>query len=154
MKVSFKYGIGYFSGTVDQATYAPTAKKLGSYMRKYVVPRYTTNNAEMGTILKNIRSIWKDVSAGYKEELKLYSAQHFVQITPDNDAWARPLSNFSWFIRLLWILKEKTPEVIDLKTLTLNDIKTLWPEIASVAVACENGFLPTVTGCEEWDTEM
>lgn len=154
MKVSFKYGIAYFSGTVDQAVYAPTAKKLGSYMRKYVIPRYTANNEEMGKVLKNIRSIWADVTSAYKAELKLYAAQHFVQLTPENDAWARPLSNFSWFIRLLWILKEENSGVIDLKTLTLNDIKTLWPEINSVANACENGFLPIVTGCEDWDTEM
>lgn len=154
MKVSFKYGIGYFSGTIDQAVYAPTAKKLGSYMRKHVIPRYTANNQEMGTVLKNIRSIWADVTSGYKAELKLYAAQHFVQLTPENDVWARPLSNFSWFIRLLWLLKEENSGVIDLKSLTLNDIKTLWPEITSVAVACENGFLPMVTGCEDWETEM
>ena len=154
MKVSFKYGIGYFSGTIDQAVYAPTAKKLGSYMRKHVIPRYTANNEEMGKVMKNIRSIWAGVSSGYKDELKLYAAQHFVQLTPENDAWARPLSNFSWFIRLLWILKYENSGVIDLKTLTLNDLKTLWPEIISVAAACTNGFLPLVNGYEAWDTEM
>lgn len=154
MKVSFKYGIAYFSGTVDQAVYAPTAKKLGSYMRKHVIPRYTANNEEMGKVMKNIRSIWADVSSGYKAELKLYAAQHFVQLTPENDAWARPLSNFSWFVRLLWILQDENSGTVDLKTLTYNDIKTLFPEIVSVADAVDNQFLPVVTGYDAWTTDM
>ncbi|HOH97174.1 MAG TPA: hypothetical protein PL188_02570 [Candidatus Cloacimonadota bacterium] len=151
MKTTFKYGIGTYSGTIDSITFGSYKKGTVCIARKHVIPRSTEQNQELGTISKNLSSIYADVSQDYKDDLKTYAYLYGQRHTPKNQL---PPKSYGLFVKLLYILQDENSGTVDLKTLTCNDIKTLFPEIVSVADAVENGFLPRVEGAELLDAEM
>lgn len=151
MKVKFKYGIATYSGTLDDMTYGNYRAGMVCIGRKWVMPRMTDINEDLGAIGKNISSIYADVSEGYKSDLKTYAYLYGKQKTPKGKLAP---NGYALFVKLLYILQDENSGTVDLKTLTCNDIKTLFPEIVSIADAVENGFLPNLTGASLLTTEM
>lgn len=154
MKVRFKFGIGDFQGTIDQAVYTPTKKGGASYMRKWVLPKYSAPNEELGTITKNITSIWENVSDLFKTDLTTYCQRYFPVYQGGPNPFGRVISNFAMFIVLLYNLADENSGTVDLKNLTYNDIKTLFPEIVNVSAAVENGYLKTIPVFDDLDNDM
>ncbi|HNQ43467.1 MAG TPA: hypothetical protein PKI59_03520 [Candidatus Cloacimonadota bacterium] len=151
MKTTFKYGISAYSGTIDSITFGSYRKGTLCIARKYVVPRYTEYNQELGEIAKNLSLIYADVSAEYKADLKTYAYLYGQRITPKNQM---PPRAYGLFVKMLYALADENVGTVDLKNITYNDIKTLFPEIVNIAAAVENGYLPKVEGTELLDEDM
>ena len=154
MKVTFQYGIGSFSGTVENAVFWPTLNKLGSYMRKYVVPKLTENNTLRGTIMKNLSEVWSEVSSGYKLEMKTYCERLTVALNDQQDPFAPRYTSFGIWVKMMYLFSKLDAGHINLGTITYSDLQTLGEDILSIAVAVENEYMTAVPGYDELITNM
>lgn len=148
MKVKFKYGIGSFAGTLDLATFWETPFGGGSFMRKYVKPKLTEHNAELGSASKNLAMIYRECSDAYKSDLRTYAHIYSREIHDPNDPFQGRANGYSIFTKLFYALAAANVGTVDLKTLSFGDLATLFPGITNVAASVDEGFLPHVTGSE------
>ncbi|MDD2230218.1 MAG: hypothetical protein PHY48_12495 [Candidatus Cloacimonetes bacterium] len=144
MKVQFKYGIKTYSGTADDMTYGSYRDGNVCIGRKYVSPRITTQNTSMGAKLKNLADIYGDVNVGYKTDLKAYAGKYEAHVPKHKLA---PTA-FAIFVKMMFLFTKLDEGHIDLATLTYADLQTVGTDIASIADAVDNGYLPSVTGAD------
>jgi len=150
MKITFKFGIKTFSGTVDEMTFGSYREDTICIGRKYVIPALTANNTLRGTIMKNLSDIWASVSSGYKADLKIYALKNAANIPQGK----LPPTAFSIWMQMLYAFAKSDAEHIDLGTLTYTDLQTIGADIASVKEAVLNGYLATVPGAEDLTATM
>lgn len=150
MKVKFNYGIRTYSGTLDEMTFGSYRKDSVCIARKYVVPRITENNTQMGSIMKNLATVYGEVSSGYKEELKLYTAKNVVNVPSGQLA----PNTFAIWIKMMFIFSELNEGHIDLATVAYSDLQTVGEDILSISVAVQNGYLADVPGSETLTSNM
>lgn len=143
MKVTFKYGIGSFRGTVDLGTYWATKNESASYMRKYVRPTITTHNTDMGSALSNLSKVWSEASDLYKADMKEYSNRHYELNADPANPFDRKLSSFSWFMKMMYNFADTNEGTVDLKSVTYGDLTSLFADVTTVASCVEAGFLPS-----------
>lgn len=145
MKTNLKYGIASYSGTIDDITFAAFKNGALCIARKWVLPRETAQNAELGGSATNLADIYAGTSAGFKSDLRTYSElygrrkEFRKKIAPNA---------YALFIKLMYAFAEDEGESVDLKTITLNDIQSLFSDLDSVSAAVTAGYLPDVPGAE------
>lgn len=148
MKVKFKYGIGSYSGTLDLATFYETKNGNASFMRRWVKPRQTDNNVELGAVGKNLAIIWAEASANYKADMTTYCQLYNAYFKDEENVFQANISKYAMFTKMLYAFAEASGSAVDLKSLNYGDLDTLFPEVTKLASACEEGFLPFVPGAE------
>lgn len=153
MKVLFKFGIGAFAGTIDNGTYSMTKNQTGSIMRKYVVPKLTTNNTLRGSITKNLATVYKAAEAGYVAQLKTYCQRYNSQYNDPNDPFSPVITAFAMFVQMLYLFADATPGCI-LDTVSLSDLETIGTDIQSIADAIGSGYLKPVTDGDQLISSM
>lgn len=154
MKVTFKYGIGSYLGTVDGMVYTPTRNKMGSIARLYVVPRLTANNTLRGTIMKNLAAVWSSVSSSYKDDMRSYCEKWNSTYNDPQDTFAPRRSSFAMFVDMMYLFSEMDSGHVDLSTITYTDLQTVGADIISIAVAVVNGYLQSVPGADDYTANL
>lgn len=150
MKVKFNYGIRTYSGTLDEMTFGSYRKNSVCIARKYVQPRLTDQNTLMGATLKNLASVYADLSAGYLDELKIYAQKNEIN-TPKGKV---PPTAFAIWVKMMFLFSELDEGHIDLKTITYTDLTTVGEDILSIATSVENGYLAKVPGADALTANM
>ncbi|PKN71971.1 MAG: hypothetical protein CVU50_09280 [Candidatus Cloacimonetes bacterium HGW-Cloacimonetes-3] len=150
MKVRFKYGIKTYTGTADEMTYGSYRNGSLCIGRKYVMPRTTTQNTSMGAKIKNLANVFGDCSTGYKDDLKVYAGKYQALVPAGKLA---PTS-FAIFVKMMFLFSKLDEGHVDLATVTHTDLQTLGGDIASIADAVENGYLPNVPDADELTADM
>lgn len=155
MKVTFKYGIGSYSGTVDLMTFKPSTRAgLASIGRRWVMPKLTTQNTNIGDAAKNLKTIWAAASAGYKANLKSYADLYNSEMYDGTDPFFKFQNAYSIWIRAMYAWRLSSPGTINLSTLTISDMKTLSSPLLTVKDTVDAGYLPAVTGYADLHDEL
>ena len=139
MKATFKYGIGAFSGKIDNAVFWSQKSQLASLMRKFTYPRITTHNKEIGAIAKNLGFLWRDLSDGYHEDFKTYADRYYVQYGTEG-LYDPARSPYAFWTHVVWAWAKEFDDV-DLSTLTIEDFQVTGFPILTVKNAILNGYL-------------
>ena len=139
MKVTFKYGIGAFTGKIDNAVFWAQKSQLASLMRKFTYPRITTHNKEIGSIAKNLGKFWHILSDGYKADLKTYTDRYYVQYGTEG-LYDPARSPYAFWTHAIWSWA-KDHDDVDLATLTMEDFAVTGTAIITVRNAIQNGYL-------------
>lgn len=145
MKVHMKRNFAGYSGTIDEAVYYFHPRLRRSLMRDYVVPKESASNIRMKTTMANLKLL--EPSEGYKQNLKDYMNNYNAM--PEHHK--KPM--LTWtnvFLKLMYAMKAANP-VIDLTTITREQIITQDLPCQSVKSAVEAGLLPSVEGYEWYD---
>ncbi|NLK49492.1 MAG: hypothetical protein GX294_02470 [Candidatus Cloacimonetes bacterium] len=151
MKVKFKYGIRTFSGTVDEMTYSSYKNGSVCIGRRWVMPKLTEQNSEMGKTSQNLSKLWEGASTEYKDDFAAY-ARLYGQLKSNR---RKAVNNgYSLFVKAMYAWAKTEDPELDLKTVTLQDIDTLGGRVASVYGCVSNGILPAVPGWEEMEGEI
>lgn len=151
MKAKLKYGIAAYSGTIDEITFASYKNGAICIARKHVMPTLTENNTRMGNIAKNISNLYADCSEGYKSDLRTYADIY----GKERSSRKRLNPNaYSLFIKMLYCYSTDSGENVDLESLTINDIQTLFVDISTLASAIDAGYLPKVSNYLLLDNEI
>ena len=139
MKATFKYGIGDFTGKIDNAVFWAQKSKLESLMRKFTYPRITTHNKKIGEIAKNLGKFWHILSDGYKADLKTYTDRYYVQYGTEG-LYDPARSPYAFWTHAIWSWA-KDHDDVDLATLTMEDFAVTGTAIITVRNAIQNGYL-------------
>ncbi|MCB5263150.1 MAG: hypothetical protein LHW64_01120 [Candidatus Cloacimonetes bacterium] len=145
MKTKFKYGISAYSGTIDEITFGSYKNGTVCIARKYVMPKLTENNAELGTTAKNLATIYGECSEDYKSDLRTYADLYARQVSGPKKIGP---NGYAIFVKLFYTVAAANLGTVDLKSLSYGDLSTLFPEITNIAASVNEGYLPYVTGAE------
>lgn len=139
MKATFKYGIGAFSGKIDNAVFWSQKSGLASVMRKFTYPKLTIQNEKIGLIGKNLALIWHQILSGWKADIYTYALRYYTQYGSE-DMFNPASSPYAFYTKVMWNLSKSDPNNIDLSTVTLEDIRATG-EVECVRICIENGYL-------------
>ena len=142
MKVTFKYGIGAFTGKIDNAVFWAQKSKLASLMRKFTYPKITTHNKKIGAIAKNLGFLWREFTNEYKSDFRTYAQRYYVQYGTEGD-YDPARSSYAFWTKAIWAWSDERPEV-DLSTLTLEDLNVTGMAMSTVKNCVQNGFLRVI----------
>ena len=142
MKVTFKYGIGAFTGKIDNAVFWAQKSKLASLMRKFTYPKITTHNINIGAIAKNLGHLWRELTVDYREDFKTYADRYYVQYGSEGD-YDPARSPYAFWTHAIWAWSKDRPEV-DLSTLTMEDLEVTGIAMSTVKNCVQNGFLRVI----------
>nr|MDK2851082.1 hypothetical protein [Candidatus Cloacimonadota bacterium] len=145
MKTKLKYGISAYSGTIDEITFSSYDNGRICIARKWVMPTLSDNNVELGSVSKNLSQIYSECSEEYKSDLRTYA---YLYRTQNKEAGKLAPNSYCHFIKQFYAFRDANEATVDLKTLSLGDLTSLFPEITSIAQAVEAGYLPSVVGAE------
>ncbi len=149
MKVKFKYGIRSYSGALDDLVYANYADRDVVIGR--MLPRnheITAQNIAMGSKAIALSTIYAEVSDGFKEDLaaylkKMYQLKEYRGKIKGN--------TYTTFVKMMWGASKDSENPLDIESLSVDDLALgAYTQIENVKVAVENGYLPKVTGYEEY----
>ena len=144
---SFVTGLSGKSGS--NVFYRSSSSGFG-YMRNHVTPIYTDTNEQRGKEFQNLGLQYRNLNTGAKEDFRNYARKYSNLPANSGDISVSANNGMAVFIKMCWrIKKTSTPEAVQLNSLTLSDIMTLY-EIDSVAAAVGAGYLPAVPGYEDY----
>ena len=152
-KVVYPATVAGIIGTVGTGVYYRAGSTKFGYLRSWVMPSYSTSNAERAGWVKNLKLIWYEVAGAYKAELALY-AQKYKDLPVYGDPMAtRTKSRFAIWYMMMVNWANGNPSV-DLKTLTAEDLGITGSEVMTIRNAVVNGHLPSVEGYVDFTEDM
>ena len=142
MKVTFKYGIGAFTGKIDNAVFWAQKSKLASLMRKFTYPKITTHNKKIGAIAKNLGFLWRELTDDYHEDFKTYADRYYVQYGTEGD-YDPARSPYAFWTKAIWAWAKEHDDVV-LSTLTIEDLNVTGTAMSTVKNCILNGYLRVI----------
>ena len=142
-----KDGIKGFSGKLDGAIYYYHPRLKRTLMRKAPEMPIQPQNIVHGNIARNIKAL--DPSEGYRSDFKTYLSA--LRDFDDNVTYP---SWYSLYVKMLWAMQAQQPDVVDLKTITKQQVYQNNLPCVSVKNAVEAGLLPVVNGYQYLDHQM
>lgn len=151
-KVSYATFVTGISGRSGNSVFFRSPSTSYGYLRNYVYPTLTENNADRGKEFANMALVLKNVSTAGLADLKAYAKKFAKLPTSGGDGLkARANNHVAVWILALWNLAKETGSGLDLTSITLNDLTTLF-NFTSVAQIVTGGYLPAVDGYTEYDS--
>jgi hypothetical protein len=147
MKVKVQEGIKGFSGKLDGAIYYYHPRLKRTLMRRKPQMPALPQNAEYASISRNIKALGP--SEAYRYDFKTY-----LSMLRDKDETITSPSWYSLFVKMLWAMQRKYPQIVNLATLTRQDIVTHNLPCRSVKAAIADGLLPQVSNWELLNKEI
>lgn len=151
-KVSYATFVTGISGRSGNSVFFRSPSTAYGYLRNYVYPTLTETNTTRGKEFQNIATVLKDISTGGIADLKAY-AKKFAKLPTVGGSGlkARANNHVAVFVLALWNLQKQTGSGLDLSSVTLNDLTTLF-NFTDVASIINDGLLPAVDGYTEYDS--
>ncbi|MFA5458621.1 MAG: hypothetical protein WC261_13445 [Synergistaceae bacterium] len=145
---SFVTGLSGKSGS--NVFYRSSSSGFG-YMRNHVTPIYTDTNEQRGKEFQNLGVQYRKILGSGKDNLSEYARKYSNLPANSGDIAVRANNGMAVFIKMCWRIKKTSePEAVNLSSLTLSDITTIY-NIDTVAAAVDAGYLPAVPGYEAYD---
>ena len=149
MKADYTRAIKTVSGRIGKFVHMYVKEGNKAVIKRYVKPKLTENNHDFGSAMKNMVSIWKSCSEGFKRDLKTYTVIRKNYYSGDE---IPAYTNFAHFIRILYRFKAENPG-IELKTVTKEGLETAGIPI-KVMDFVKQGLLEPISDAdtlrEEW----
>jgi len=147
MKAHVKAGIKGFSGKLDGAIYYYHPGLKRTLMRRAPKMPIQPQNLDYRDISRQIKAI--EPSEGYRHDFRMY-----LNALRDQDESVRLPSWYSLYIKMLWAMQAKYPFLVDLKTISREQIYAADLPCRSVKRAVEDKLLPEIPGYIYLDNEI
>lgn len=145
MKVKYKYNLLGYSGKIDDLIYYIDKRTGRPLVRRAFTFKNHPGQAPFGNAQKQIYTL--NPSEDYKHNLFDYCMSY--NTLPE--AEEKPL--FTWtqvYNKLMWAMQKAIPELVDLKTITREQIYEENLPCKSLKDAIEADLLPAVSGYERF----
>ncbi len=139
MKADYRRSMRSVSGKKGDFVHTKIKKGRKVIIRRFVQQKLGEHNHHFGSVKKNIAAIWRQCSAGFKNDLKSYAGQR-KEFYSGEEIPAHP--NYAHFISFLYNFYKETPE-IDLAAVSKEGLETAGIP-TNVEDIIERGFLPPV----------
>ncbi len=145
MKIKFRWGIKTFSGFADDMVYENCLNSKICIGRDYTYPTITVNNHQVGSIGKNLTTVYKGVSLGYAQDLAKYRVRLKQLGIPRNPLERKQVAGkLPLLFKMMYNWYDTDPEHINLSAVTIADIVALDAEVRTIKRAVEAGYLPMI----------
>ena len=144
-KVFFPATVAGMIGRITTGVYYRSGSTKFGYLRSWVYPKLTNNNALRGSEYKNLSAIWGEASAEYKADFATYGQKYKDLPVYGNPYTARTASGFAIWLKAMYALQVTQPSV-DLAALTAEDMDMLSAQVGTLKLCVVNNFLPVVDG--------
>ena len=149
-KIKYASFITGLSGKSGSNVFYRSQSSAFGYMSNHVQPVYTDTNEQRGKEFENLGVQYRKINTGGKEDLRNYAQKYSKLPASGDDISVRANNGMAVFIKMCWRIKKTSePEAVQLNSLDLSDITTLY-NINGVADAVDAGYLPAVPGYEEY----
>lgn len=146
-KVFFPATVAGMIGRITTGVYYRSGSTKFGYLRSWVYPKLTNNNALRGSEYKNLSAIWGDASEEYKADFATYGQKYKDLPVYGNPYTARTASGFAIWLKAVYAWKVESPSV-DLATLTTEDFELAASACGTLKACVVNNYLPVVDGYE------
>lgn len=149
-KISYASFVTGLSGKSGNSVFFRSPSQAFGYLRSYAYPSLTPQNELRGKEFKNLCYQLAQVSPLAIADLKAYAAK-FAKLPPvgGGSLAARANNHVAVWILAVWNIAKAEPDSIDVGTVTLNDLTSLFGFV-SVAEVVRLGYLPAVDGYEDY----
>lgn len=153
-KIHYPATVAGITGSIGNGVYYRSVSTRFGYIRNWVMPTLTPNNALRGSIMKNLADIWKDASELYKADFKAYAAKARLLPIYGNDTSVRANNGFAYFVMAMQGWSDIATPNVSLATITLEDITSAPAPLVTVSGAVIADLIPAVTGYEAYTEEI
>ena len=153
-KIKYASFITGLSGKSGSTVFYRSPSSAFGYMRNHVTPIYTETNEQRGKEFENLGVQYRKIIEPAREDLANYARKYSqLPASGSGEMAVRANNGMAVFIAMCWRIKRTNPEAVNLASLTLSDIMTVY-NINSVASAVDQGFLPAVPGWEDYTEDF
>ena len=153
-KVKYASFVTGISGKSGNTVFFRSPSTAYGYLRNYVYPTLTETNTTRGKEFANVCTVLKNVSTAGLADLKAYTKKFAKLPTVGGDGMkARANNHVAVWILALWNMQKAIGAGVDLTSITLNDLVTLF-DFTSVASIVTGGYLPAVDGWEDLNSPL
>lgn len=150
-KVSYATFVTGISGRSGNSVFFRSPSTAYGYLRNYVYPTITETNTARGKEFANLTLQLRSMSSAGIDDLKAYAKKFAKLPTVGGDGLkARANNHVAVWILAVWNLKKETGAGLELDTVTLNDLSTLFC-FTKLKDIIDLGYLPAVDGYEVYD---
>ena len=153
-KIKYASFVTGLSGKSGSSVFYRSQSSAFGYLRNHVTPTYTATNETRGKEFANLGVQYRDLSAAAKIDFQDYARKYrLLPASGSGDMAVRANNGMACFVKMMWNIKKEAGESVNLASIVLSDITTLY--FADSVKACINaGFLPAVDGYEEYDADF
>ncbi len=157
MKAFFRNMVQAYRGKCDGLVYYYNPRLNRIIARQYVKPKPTENTRRFALIVANLKAL--NPSQGFRSDLDMYVTAFNAKPANRN----KPMQNwYNAYTKLMYALAKKydgtqggeNPFVVDLATITREQIYEQNLPCKSVYLAIDSGLLPMVNGCHLMTAEI
>ena len=145
MKVTFKYNIGTYSGTLNGMTYGSFRDGNLCIGRQWVQPAVTPQQTTLATVSRNLSTLYGEASEAWKADLKSYAYKYGKEHVSKTDY---PPTAYALYVKMMYSYKDYDSTNVDLDTIAFGDLETLVAPVITIKGAIEAGLMPDVTGSD------
>lgn len=147
MKATVKDSIRGFSGKLDGAIYYYHPRIKRTLMRRAPKMPIQPQNNDYRDISRQIKAL--NPSEAYRNDFRMY-----LNTLMERDDSVRLPSWYSLYIKMLWAMQAKHPELVNLKTISREQIFAQDLPCRCVKAAVEDGLLAQIPGYLYMDKEI
>jgi len=153
-KIKYASFVTGLSGKSGSSVFYRSQSSTFGYLRNYVTPIYTDTNAERGKEFANLGVQFRALSSAAKTDFQDYARKYrLLPASGSGELGVRANNGMACFVKMMWNIKKEAGESVNLASIVLSDITTLF-FATSVKAVIDAGYLPAVDGYEEYDADF
>jgi hypothetical protein len=155
MKVTLKYKLRGYSGKLGNMVYSSYYNYQLCHSRIFTYPMLTDTHNRMQEINNNLNALYMLSSEAYRADWKKYAQRNAMENRsrcggiPKQMPPAKAL-----FVQCMWAWAKANPELVDLRSVTKEDIINLDSPLRRVCACVQCAWLRRVSGWESLISEM
>ena len=154
-KIKYASFITGLSGKSGSNVFYRSQSSAFGYMRNHVTPIYTDTNEQRGKEFQNLGVQYRKLPPSAIEDFRNYARKYSkLPASGSGEMAVRANNGMAVFIAMCWKIKKTSePEAVQLNSLTLSDIITVYA-VGNLSEAVYHGFLPAVDGYEDYTSSF
>ena len=155
MKVNLQNCIRAYSGKLGNVVYCSYYNFRLCLGRKYVYPALGEQHQLMQSINLNLNALYQVAHPDYREDWKKYALRNAMENSPRGKGLQKRMPPAkALFVQCMWKWAKANPGLVDLQSVSLEDMLRLESPLLSVSACVEAGNLKKVTGWEKLSNPM
>ena len=149
MKVNLQNCMRAYSGKLGNVVYCSYYNYRLCLGRRYVSPTLGKQHLKMKEINLNLNALYLTANPDYREDWKKYALRNAMENTSRSKGVQKRMpSAKALFVQCMWKWAKANPGLVDLQSVSLEDMVRLESPLLSVSACVEAGYLKKVTGWE------
>lgn len=155
MKVELKFNLRGYSGKLGNMVYSSYFNYKLCHSRIFSYPKLSASHIRMREVNNNLNALYMQANEAYRQDWKKYARRNGME----NRSRCRgilklPAPAKALFVKCMWKWAKANPGLVDLRSVSKEDIISLDSPLRMVCACVQCGWLRRVTGWESLNKEM